>query len=471
MAKNKENKKNYKPIKYIIAIAFFILSIALVLSIHRLNIVPTKFMIIGIIGLLILNTIANLLLFSKKIVPKVFACIIYLILIVVSIIGIHFTTVTNNFLDKAFDTAIKTQSLKFYVISPNEHEEKDLENQDIYYYNNSTYVDDAITKLNEKHKNNMVLSEDITTIYNNEFFLIDEGTLNMFEEDQKLDITKYHIIYTIDLEYKVEPEEKKTEKGKHYYNIFVGAYDFSKIRMDMNKIVTVNTDTNEILITNIHRFSYLDVPGYNKKNTLSNMSYYGINNNIQALEQLFDIDIDYYIVAKPDGLVTLVDDIGGIEYCSDKAYTTDHAKVMWTYNDRGAEHVQVKKGCQHLDGIETLTVARERMAFYWGATERDKNTTAIMLDILEQMKKPSNITNYSTILNDLSGMYNTSIPRDVITDSAKKLLNKGWTIKTTAVSGTNGTNKIGFSNATGSVVYLSSSSVNEVKAKIKALDK
>ena len=185
MAKNKENKKNYKPIKYIIAIAFFILSIALVLSIHRLNIVPTKFMIIGIIGLLILNTIANLLLFSKKIVPKVFACIIYLILIVVSIIGIHFTTVTNNFLDKAFDTAIKTQSLKFYVISPNEHEEKDLENQDIYYYNNSTYVDDAITKLNEKHKNNMVLSEDITTIYNNEFFLIDEGTLNMFEEDHK----------------------------------------------------------------------------------------------------------------------------------------------------------------------------------------------------------------------------------------------------------------------------------------------
>ena len=470
MSKTKE-KKSFNIIKLIIVILFLVLSGVLVFSIHRLNIVPNKYMILGSLILLFINAIAALLLKSKKVVPKVFAAIIYLLLIIVAVFGIHFTSVTNNFLDKAFDTAIKTQSLKFYVMSPNEHTEKELVDKDIYYYNNSQYVNDAITKLNEKHKNNMVLTEDITTLYNNEFFLIDEGTLNMFEEEQQLDVTKYHIIYTIDLEYKIEPEEKKVSKGKHYYNIFVGAYDFSRLRMDMNKIVTVNTETNEILITNIHRFAYLSIPGYKQKNTLSNMSYYGVNNNIKALEQLFDIEIDYYVVAKPDGLVTLVDDIGGIEYCSDKAYTTDHAKVMWTYDDRGGEHVHVKKGCQHFNGIETLTVAREREAFYWGATERDKNTTAIMIDILEAMKKPSNITNYTKILNDLSGMYNTSIPREVITDSAKKLLNDGWTIKTAAVTGSNGTNKIGFSNATGAVVYLSESSVNEVKAKIKALDK
>ena len=67
-------------------------------------------------------------------------------------------------------------------------------------------------------------------------------------------------------------------------------------------------------------------------------------------------------------------------------------------------------------------------------------------------------------------MYNTSIPREVITDSAKKLLNNGWDIKTTSVSGSNSTNKIGFSNVTGAVVNLDKSSVNEVKAKIKALN-
>ena len=469
MKKKKETKK-LKPLKIIISVIAFIISTLLVISIFKLNIIPFKFMIIGIIALLIINIIADLLLFSKKTTPKVFACIIYLLLIVTVFVGIHFTTVTNNFLNKAFNNAIKTYSLKFYVMSPNEHQESDLENKDIYYYNNSKYVDDAIKELKSKHPSNLVLSEDLTTIYNNDFFLIDEGTIDMFEDELKVDFTKYHIIYTINLEYEVKQEEKKVEKGKHYYNVFVGAYDFSSFRMDLNKIITVNTETNQILITNIHRFSYLEVPGYSQKNTLSSMSYYGIENNINALEKLFDIKIDYYVVAHPDGIVTLVDDIGGIEYCSEKEFTTYHGKVIWTYDNRGAEHVHIKKGCQHLNGIETLTVAREREAFYMGATERDKNTTAIMIDILEQMKKPANITNYSKILNDLGGMYNTSIPREVITDSAKKLLNNGWDIKTTSVSGSNSSNKIGFSNVTGAVVNLDKSSVNEVKAKIKALN-
>ena len=469
MSKTKE-KKSFNIIKLIIILIFLVLSGVLVFSIHRLNLVPNKYMILGSIVLLIINVIAGLLLMSKKVVPKIFATIIYILIIVVAIFGIHFTNATNKFLDTAFDTAIKTNSFKFYVMSPNEHTEKDLVDQDIYYYDNSQYVNDAITKLNEKHKNNLILTDDLTTIFDHEFFLIDHATLNMFIEEFQLDSSKYHIIYTINLEYKVEEPKEEVVKGKHYYNIFIGAYDFSGISMDLNKIVTVNTDTNEILITNIHRFAYLTVPGYKQKNTLATMSHHGFQNNINALEELFDIKIDYYVIAKADGLVTLVDDIGGIEYCSDKEFTTFHGKVM-TYDDRGSEKVHVKKGCQHFDGIETLTVARERMAFYWGATERDKNTTAIMIDILEAMKKPSNITNYTKILNDLSGMYNTSIPRDVITDSAKKLLNDGWKIKTTAVSGKNGTDRIMFSNVKGAVIYLSDSSVNEVKAKIKALNK
>ncbi len=471
MAKKKDKKKkNLKPLKWIIVIVAFIISALLVLSIHRLNIIPTKYMILGISILIIINLIADLLLFLKNKIPKVFACILYLFLIIIAIFGIHFTSITNEFLNKAFDTSIKTYSLKFYVMSPNEHKESELDNKDIYYYDNSVYVSDALKKLDEKHKANMIVTEDLSTIYNNEFFFIDEATLNMFIEEFKFDTNKYNIIYTIELSYDIKEEKQETSKNKHYYNIFVGAYDFSGSRMDLNKIVTVNTETNEILITNIHRFTYLDVPGYKQKNTLSSMSTYGFQNNINALENLFDIKLDYYIIARPDGLVTLVDDIGGIEYCSDKEFTTYHGKVIWTYDNRGAEHVHINKGCQHLDGISTLTVAREREAFYWGATERDKNTTAIMLDILEQMKKPSNIKNYTKILDDLSGMYNTSIPRDVITSSAKKLLNSGWNIKTTATKGHGGTNKIQFSNVTGAVQYPTEASINEVKAKIKALN-
>ena len=120
---------------------------------------------------------------------------------------------------------------------------------------------------------------------------------------------------------------------------------------------------------------------------------------------------------------------------------------------------------------KTLTVARERLAFEMGAVERDKNTTNIMLDILDQMKKPANISKYTTILNDVSGMYTTSIPRDLITKSVKQLLNKGWSIKTNSIRGKNGRDKVHFSNVKGSVMYPNTSSVNQAKNKINALDK
>ena len=47
-------------------------------------------------------------------------------------------------------------------------------------------------------------------------------------------------------------------------------------------------------------------------------------------------------------------------------YTTSHALILDTYDDSLGEKLHVKKGCQWLNGIETLTVARERLAFKTG---------------------------------------------------------------------------------------------------------
>ncbi len=459
-------------IKWIITIIAFVLSIVVTISIHNLNIIPNKYIIIGSIILLILNTIANLLLFTKKIIPKIFSVIIYILIIVIAVFGIHFAYTTNNFLDQAFSNTEKQFSLKYYILSKNEYKESELNNKDIHYLNNIGYVNDAIQKINEKFIVNMIPLEDPEEVIKNDVFLIDETTIDLLEDSNKIKMSDYHIIYTIDLNYTIEENTpvNTDAKNKHYYNIFVGGYDFSGYRMDMNKIVTINTETNEVLITNIHRFAYLEVPGYGKRDTLSSMGSYGINNNIAALEELLDIKFDYYLVAYATSLPTLIDDIGGIEYCSDKEYTTYHTTTLDYKDDKGYK-VHVKKGCQQLNGIEALTVAREREAFYWGAVERDNNTTEIMIDILDAMKKPSNLSNYTTILNDVNGLYVTSIPRDVITNSSKKILNSKLTITKQTIDGKNGTNKIHFSNTTGAVQYVYDSSKNEASAKIKALDK
>ena len=94
-----------------------------------------------------------------------------------------------------------------------------------------------------------------------------------------------------------------------------------------------------------------------------------------------------------------------------------------------------------------------------------------MIDILEAMKKPSNITNYAQILNDVSGLYTTSIPREVITNGTKELLNSKIIIKKQTIMGHNGTNKVNFSNMTGAVIYVDEESLKDAVKEIKALDK
>jgi hypothetical protein len=244
-----------KIIKSVIAIFFLILSILLIVSINKVGIVPNNYMIIGSIILLVLNLIADTLLFVKGIISKIFCVILYIILLIITIGGMYISHTANNFLDTAFNNVQKEFELKYYVMSPNEYKEEELNNKDIYYFNNVTYVNDAITKLNEKFVTNMIPSDDIDEIITKDLFLIDEATLHLLIDDKGFELDKYHIIYTIDLKYTIEHETITNNEDKHYFNIYVGGYDFSGYHMDMNKIITVNTDTNEVLITNIHRGS------------------------------------------------------------------------------------------------------------------------------------------------------------------------------------------------------------------------
>ncbi len=476
-----ENKRNLI-IKIVISLIFIFLSGWLFLSVYKLGIIPNKYLIIFAVILVIVHLISNLCLFSKKKWLKVFTVILMLLLTIVSVFGIKYANDIDNFLDTSLNNAENKLTIDFVLLSKNNYDEGDLVNKEVYYYNSALFIDKALAKLNEKYQVTTKGIDDITKLFDYDIFIMDKTTFYLFVEENGINADDYYLIDEFSIEYEMDKKEEQTETTNSkndnkkqsddgdYYNIYLGGYDFSGFRMDLNKIITINTKTNEILITSVHRYTYINIPAYNQKNILSNTAYYGINNNIEALEELFDIDIDYYVSVKTNGLVSLVDTIGGIEYCSDQAFTTSHAKVIGTYDDTKGEHVKVKKGCQHLDGIETLTVAREREAFKMGAVQRDKNTTAIMLDILYQMRSPENIMNYTSILNAVGGMYTTSIPREELTEGVKRLLNGGWSIKTQSLSGTNGRNKIHFSNLIGPVNYPKSSSVEKCSKAIKALE-
>lgn len=480
-----------KIIKFIISLIFIVMSFFMMYKIYSINMIPNKYLLIFLVVLIVLNIIANLCLFIKNKWLKIVTVLIYLLVSIISVVGIIYVNETDKFIENTFtnnqEDVIK---INYLLLSKNNYTIDDIDSKDIYYYTGSLYHDEAISKLKEKVSSKFVSSDDITSIYKNDLFFIDELSYDSLQESYGVNKEDYNIIYKIELEIEadsdIDSEDNEIEDSdakdsnkngstkasntkNGSYNIYLTAYDFSGYRSDLNKIITVNTEKHEILITNIHRFAYVEVEEMGKRNTLSSNGYYGVNVNKKALEKELGIKIDYYFTVKSPGLVKVVDSLGGIEYCSDQAYTTDHALVMDTYDDSKAKHLKVVKGCQHLNGIETLTVARERLAFTMGATKRDENTSAIIEDILNAAKKPSNITRYVSILNSMNGLYKTNVPKDTMTNGVKSLLDEKWTIRNQAVNGQIKTNYVNFSNAKGSVYYLDQSSVKTCSNKINSL--
>ena len=211
--------------------------------------------------------------------------------------------------------------------------------------------------------------------------------------------------------------------------------------MDFNMILSINTKNNTVLMTSIPRDYYLEVPGKNGlKDKLSFINAYGEDMNRKTLEKLFDTKIDYQVIFNTSSLVKITDYVGGIEFCSDKSYTTTHALIEDSYDDSKGVKFRVKKGCQHLNGIQTLTVARERLNLYGGDKARQENCQKIMLAIFKKLASSKTLVNYNETLNELSYLYETNISRSIVSSLISNYIDnpKDWTINYQIVDGTAG---------------------------------
>lgn len=163
----------------------------------------------------------------------------------------------------------------------------------------------------------------------------------------------------------------------------------------------------------------------------------------------------------------MVDEVGGINYCSEHEYTTTHAMILNSYNDSQGRKLHVKKGCQHLNGIETLTIARERKAFPGSDRQRQINCQNIVVDIFDSMKSINTITNYNKILTSVGNLYETNIPKKVTKNLIKETINNpNWEIESQVLDGDDTHDYVHMTNLIDWVMYPNIDSVNQAKEKI-----
>ena len=435
----KKDKKKFNKLNILSIIDIFFLIILLVL-IFNVNVLPTKYLVLIVGILLVINILGIVLVNLKKKVVKIIGVIILILSIILSGVGSYYLYYTNNFLNDSFSN-VKKEISTYYIVTnkENKYNKKSDIKDKVYYYKDSANIKNVLKVVKEDLNVKTSSYDNVLTMINDvvnkdiDFMLIDKSSYNIvLDLDNTINKKDLKIVY----KFNIEKYSKQKNNIKDSFNILISGKDFAGLT-DYNAIATVNTNTHEILLTSIPRDYYMEIAGHNgKKDSLSHLFIYDEETLEKTLENFFDIDIDYIINIKAEGLVTLVDEVGGITYCSDQAFTTTHALILNDYNDTGKKKLYVKKGCQELNGIETLTVARERNAFIGRDRMRQKNAQKIIIAIFNKMKSANLFANYNNILDALGDSYSTTIPKKVITNIAKDTIDGAeWKFITQSVDG------------------------------------
>src|SRR5574344_273322 len=433
----KKNKRKLR-VSFIVSIISIILSILTIGLIFKLNILPVKYLGLVILVYVILNVLITMLLRLKKKVFKVIGYILFTLLAIINILGSMYIIKTDSFFSTSFNNTKKTYTTSYYVLTNklNDYKLDDINNKVVNYYNESNNVNDAISTLNGsvnyKTKGYDDLNLLFTNLHDNEidFALVDASSFDIaLLLNTALSKDDFNVVYQFDVT-SYEDDSLNIGDVGDTFNIYLEGKDFTYTNNDFNMIVSVNLRKRKILLTSMPRDYYIEVYGKNgRKDTLSYMGAYGTSTSLKSLENLLNIKISYYVEVNTKSLVGLVDAIGGITYCSNESFTTTHALILDTYNDPVGQTLHVSAGCQELNGIETLTVSRERLNITGGDTQRQKNCETIMEDILAKLKSTNTITNYGNVLNAISDLYSTNMPKETFTRLVKDILdNTNWTI-------------------------------------------
>lgn len=474
--KNRLLKYNY----LIITAIMLIVNILLFIFTNKLNILPIKYylLIFGII--VVLEIVSILFILLKKKILNIIGYILSIILIIVNICGIYYVRVTDNFLDKSFNNDNREYTTTFYIVSKKDSNNTldNIVGKDIGYYKDTPNIEQAITELGYKYKVNTISYDNISEMFNGISYILVEKNLYdyTFEIDKSLNKLDYDIIYEYTLTFQETIDSNTEENDDNYIpetnniNIYIGGTDFTNQLYDFNMIVSINKDTHKVLLTSIPRDYH--IPVYGKGGRSDNMGYHGawgITTSMKSLEQLLNIKIDYYVKVRTSSLVGVVDTLGGIQFCSDKSFYTTHATILDSYDDSKGNKLYVKKGCYNYNGTEILTISRERLAYSGGDRQRQKNCQSILISIFNKATSPSVIKNYQSLLDSISNLYTTSIPRDMITGYIRDILdnNTKWTFNTQSLDGYDSRGYVHLTNYLDYVMMPYQSSVNSASYNIK----
>ena len=235
-----------------------------------------------------------------------------------------------------------------------------------------------------------------------EAIVLNEAFEKIIETEHPDYLSKIKKLYVKKLTKKVNGP--KINKGDSF-NIYVSGIDtYGPInevsRSDVNIILTVNTKTKKVLITTTPRDSYVPIAmgGNDQKDKLTHAGIYGVDASIKTLENLYNIDFNYYVRLNFTSFLKLIDYLGGIDVDNDKAFTAEHNGKYYA------------AGRIHLNADQALGFVRERYALSDGDRDRGRNQQKVITAIIRKLTSTEALSNFSEIMQGIQDSIQTNMP-------------------------------------------------------------
>lgn len=193
-------------------------------------------------------------------------------------------------------------------------------------------------------------------------------------------------------------------------------------RTDSMIVATVNPKTKTTTLVSIPRDTKTKIVSTTNpsKNQITKINaayaYGGIEMTLDTVENFLNVPIDYYVQVNMEGFKDIVNAVGGIDVDNKYAFELDG--------------VTLKKGPQHLNGLQALEYARMRHEDPRGDFGRQDRQKEVITKVIHKGASISTLTNYNKILTALEDNIQTNLTIDDITGiqsqykSAAKTINK-----------------------------------------------
>ncbi len=450
MKKNKKTntKTKQKNINIFFKIISYLLIISAIISggfIIYFEILPITYLSLYIIGVGLLIFLLFKLLNNKRLKKwiKVTLSIPSILLIILFTFICLYSYGTIDFLNNIFDVGIRHDTYSVYVLEDSNYEEiEDLKNKIIGVSEpDEEATKKAIEKVSNKIEFNMAefnnVSESAEAIENEEVDAIIalNSNIDILKEDND-EYKNLKAIYTFTVTTKVKTLQSDKDVSKENFVFYISGIDTNgkvaaKARSDVNIIVAVNPKKKKILMINTPRDYYVMLHSKKAMDKLTHAGVYGIEESVGTLNDLYDINIDYYARINFTTFINIVDTLDGItvdvpvNFCEQTSSRTSSQKIC------------LKKGVQTLNGEQALALSRTRHTIAGGDRGRIENQMLVLEAIIDKAISPSIIVKYNTLLNSVSDSIITNIEQKSLTKLIKNQIknNYNWNIETYSVDG------------------------------------